>query len=226
MDRYYLVATYNDKGNFINEKIIKLEGINTIEGIDNFTSKYTYTDLFRKINDEYGLDGQNVLTITKGDGIFYPVAYDSKDIEEFSLKVNENKLVDRDFNFYKLYGDLFEIIKARDYNTLKKLFGENSNIYHDIYNYLNCDMFEESELNRLQEKIINAFSKYINLRKFIIKRQNQRHVLSPKPKVEKKKTLEEYEEEYLIDHSSNISSMYDDLEFLNEEELSEMGYSR
>ena len=66
MGNYYLVASYHDgKGNFYNERIIRIDGIklNTLANIDFYTSGMKEDEVWEDISKTYNLNDCNLLFI-------------------------------------------------------------------------------------------------------------------------------------------------------------------
>lgn len=196
MGKYALVASYYDKWNsrFINEKVIKIEGINlsNLQDIDKFTSSMSEDILWNRIDLENDVEGLNFLSIRYMENDYVRPVYDKVIIENeiiysccsdlesryYGGKINKYAYAIDMGNIYfqKEKKELINLIENREFDTINDLFDNNKNNTKNlkflIKRYMNmCDYYENDEQEdkyRDFSAILSEFSRYKTFRGWII----------------------------------------------------------
>lgn len=229
MDRYYLVASKNEKGKFKDEIIINIPNLDLtrLEVIDSFTSEFTKEELISYLKEYSLIENQNVLSIkkeSKGKTYYFKVAYKNDLIKYFSNSaiINNKINVISDVKFSEIFLEVQELLNKKEITKFKEVF-KNSYVFLHINNYLNCDPFDERDKSILLNTIYNDFLKYENIRKWLVNTKTYTKISSKKvEKIKGKiKTIQENEQDYVDNFNKNSLTSYIDnkLSLINQYDL-------
>lgn len=188
MGNYYLVASYHDgKGNFYNERIIRIDGIklNTLANIDFYTSGMKEDEVWEDISKTYNLNDCNLLFIrylVNDSSRVLPykkVLYSNPGINSCAGDLELKAGKDRKYSYFINENNKFfqqelkkleNLIKNKDIDEINERMSDNQHLAFLIKRYIdNGDVYEDYDAKKLAyDDIVAEFSKYINFRKWII----------------------------------------------------------
>jgi hypothetical protein len=227
-----------------------------LSNIDHFTSSKTSDEIFQIIKEYNNITNQNFLSIKyyknqTSDSIYYKVIYNDPIIYKMSGSVEDKMIgtkqhskapaVPMDKDFILEYSIIEKMLFDRNIEPLIERMGENHPLVHYARNYLSTEANDYQGLNECTNLLKNEFSRYKTFRGWIVsknkpfKKRNKQTIIQKQEKIVPK-TLEENEKEYENKHPDyqkkliqdyNLKYLDDDKEeFIEEDEMEQMGYHR
>lgn len=236
MGNYYLVASYHDgKGNFYNERIIRIDGIklNTLANIDFYTSGMKEDEVWEDISKTYNLNDCNLLFIrylVNDSSRVLPykkVLYSNPGINscagDLELKAGKDRKYSYFINknnkyFQQELEKLENLIKNKDIDKIKERMSDNQHLAFLIKRYIdNTDAYEDYDAKKMAyDDIIAEFSKYINFRKWILSGNRKAHT---KKTIYSTKNNSKHKYNYKHVPSDNYDNLYEQLRIERQEIL-------
>ena len=168
--RYFFVAiTENDKLEIINE--LPTQKFNGQKTIDIYTSSHTKEEIIKDIEEKIHTKIKAIRLGYRRDDdevVLLGMVVDNKEFAE-SIKNSERKKVDRinrNSNTFAKELHEFEKTIANDIEEIGQIYGPRSDLYTRAANYKEYGNY--SEEHRIL--LIKEFSKYINFRKWLIRK--------------------------------------------------------
>lgn len=145
--------------------------------------------------------------------------------------------------FMAEFKNIENMLEKKDISELISKFGENHQLIYLANNYLACDPFDYEGISECFNLLKNEFSRYKTFRGWIVNKAKHNKKTADKIKQEKiiPKTISEYESEYeknfedkqnktylsSIKENYNLKYLDEDKEeFIEEDELEQMGYHK
>lgn len=202
MSKYYLVgSSYNTYNKSYNDEVIikSLNGIklSSLSKIDDFTSRYSYFDIFKMMEKELKIKSLNHLAIkyVKSDNskpVYYRIIGEDKLYNECVKNLETRKVSvlgkTRETLFVKRNNELFkkelskllEVINSGSFDKFREIYPIDNDFSFLVRRYLDTSYDDELDKEKDLELILLEFSRYKTFRGWFVEGEKKKDTLIKK----------------------------------------------